>query len=82
MTEVCEPEDLEPRAAELANELASLSPLALRAIKRCVLEGMEGHLAAGLALEERAVVGLARTHDTQEGVRAFVERRSPAYQGR
>jgi enoyl-CoA hydratase/carnithine racemase len=43
---------------------------------------MEGHLAAGLALEERGVVGLARTHDTQEGVRAFAERRTPSYQGR
>ena len=82
VTEACEPEDLEARARVLARELAALPPIALREIKRCVIDGLETHLSAGLALEERGVVALSRTLDTKEGVKSFVERRTPAYQGR
>jgi enoyl-CoA hydratase/carnithine racemase len=82
VTETCEPADLEARARVLAGELAVLPPLAVREIKRCILEGLEGHLAAGLALEERGVVALSRTADTREGVNSFVERRKPVFRGR
>jgi enoyl-CoA hydratase len=82
VTEACEPGDLEARAWVLARELGSLPPLALREIKRCVIEGLEQPLSSGLALEERGVVALSRTADTREGVNSFVERRTPVYEGR
>jgi enoyl-CoA hydratase/carnithine racemase len=82
ITEACAPEDLEARARVLAAELAALPPLAVREIKRCIVDGLEGHLSAGLALEERGVVALSRTADTREGVNSFVERRRPVYVGR
>jgi hypothetical protein len=53
VNEVHRPDDLERRAADLARELADLPSLAVAEIKRCVLEGLDTNLAAGLALEER-----------------------------
>jgi len=82
VNEACEPDDLEPRARTLAAELAALPPIAVREIKRCVLEGLEGHLSAGLALEERGILALSRTADTREGVNSFVERRTAVFHGR
>lgn len=82
ITEACEPEEIDGRARGLAAELATLPPLALGEIKRCILEGLEVHLAAGLALEERGIVALSRTADTREGVNSFVERRRPVFVGR
>ena len=82
VTEACESNDLEARSWVLARELAALPPIALREIKRCVIDGLEEHLSAGMALEERGVVALSRTADTREGVNSFVERRTPVYEGR
>jgi enoyl-CoA hydratase/carnithine racemase len=82
VNEACEPEDLDRRVRALAEELALLPPLAMREIKRCVLEGPELHLSAGLGLEERGIIALCGTADTREGVNSFVERRTPVFQGR
>ena len=82
ITQACEPGEVDARAVALAGELADLPPLAVREIKRCVLEGLEGDLPAGLRLEERALVALSETEDTREGVTSFVERRRPVYNGR
>jgi enoyl-CoA hydratase/carnithine racemase len=82
VTDACPPAELDGRVRSLAEELAALPPLAVREIKRCVLDGLDGHLAAGLALEERANLALAGTADAREGVRAFVERRAPVFEGR
>lgn len=82
VNEACEPEDLDRRARALAHELTRLPPLAVREIKRCVLEGLELHLSAGLGLEERGIIALCGTADTREGVSSFVERRAPVFEGR
>ena len=82
VTEVCAASELMERAIALARELASLPPLALRETKRCVVAGLDGALAGGLALEERANLALATTEDAREGVNAFVQKRPPVFQGR
>ena len=82
VTETCPAGDLLSRATALAAELAALPPLAVRETKRCVVAGLDGPLAAGLALEERANVFLAGTADAREGVSAFVHRRPPVFEGR
>jgi enoyl-CoA hydratase/carnithine racemase len=74
-------EDLERAARALAEELASLPPLAVREIKRCVDLGLDGPLSAGFALEERGNLALAQTADAREGVAAFTERRAPSFTG-
>ena len=81
ITEATEPEDLHRRASGLAAELASLPPLAVREIKRCVDLGLDGPLSAGFALEERGNIALAQTADAREGVAAFNERRPPRFIG-
>jgi cyclohexa-1,5-dienecarbonyl-CoA hydratase len=56
--------------------------VALAAAKRAIDEGLDGSLAAGLALESRLFAELFATHDRVEGMTAFVEKRKPAFEGR
>jgi enoyl-CoA hydratase/carnithine racemase len=73
---------LDARVAEVIARVLANAPLAQRAMKKATLE------CAGLSYEE----ALARAHalldqvivsrDAQEGMRAFVEKRKPEWQGR
>jgi enoyl-CoA hydratase/carnithine racemase len=69
-------------ARETAAALLQNGPLALRAAKRAVLEGLDGPLADGLALELRLFGELLLTDDATEGPKAFAEKRPPHYQAR
>ncbi len=51
-------------------------------IKRAVQSGTEIPLEAGLALERELQAKLFLSDDAQEGIRAFVEKRSPVFRGR
>lgn len=55
--------------------------LALGNIKRCVHEGGQLPLNKGLALEGQLVEELFRSQDGNEGLTAFVEKRTPAFTG-
>jgi enoyl-CoA hydratase/carnithine racemase len=66
----------------LADELAGLAPLTLAAVKRVILDGADVALEEGLTLETEAMVGLTKTADALEGVRSFLERRPPRFEGR
>ena len=79
---VVEPEQLMPAAHETAAALLQNGPLALRAAKRAVFEGLDGTLDDGLALELRLFGELLLTEDAAEGPRAFAEKRPPRYQAR
>lgn len=70
------------RAEELAAELASRPPVALRLIKRALNDGVDGDLPAGLAVEREAVIEALATEDAREGPRAFLEKRPPDFKGR
>ncbi len=74
-------EDALPRALALAAELACLPPLALEQIKEVVRDGAEMPLEQALALERRAFQLLFGSQDQKEGMRAFLEKRTPEYQG-
>ena len=71
-----------PRALDLAETIASKSPLTTRFIKEAVLNSFETGLEAGLAYERRATVLLFASEDMQEGVEAFMEKRKPVFKGR
>ena len=77
-----EPEDFDKTVAELAGQLAELAPLAIRTLKTVLNRGIEAPLETALELERKAYAWLRSTHDYEEGVRSFVEKRPPRYQGR
>lgn len=61
--------------------LAALPPLAVAEIKRAVYEGVERPLADGLELERELIKRLFRSRDANEGLTAFVEKRTPEFSG-
>jgi 2-(1,2-epoxy-1,2-dihydrophenyl)acetyl-CoA isomerase len=72
--------DTEAAALALATTLASNAPLALARIKRAVhADGTE--LRAALARECEGQLQLLQSADVKEGVRAFLERRTPVFRG-
>jgi len=66
---------------EFAAELARGPGGALRAIKRCVLDGLDGGMRVGRRAELREVALLHSSPDAQEGLTAFIEKRPPGSHG-
>ncbi|UGS35557.1 enoyl-CoA hydratase/isomerase family protein [Capillimicrobium parvum] len=74
-------DDAEAKVREQAERFAAGPALALAAIKRCVHEGGDQPLDRGLALEADLVETLFRSRDGNEGLTAFVEKRTPEFVG-
>ena len=72
------PEELLPKARELARSLAAKSPLVLAAIKQATARTFSGDLGA----EAEAFATLFGSEDQKEGMAAFVEKREPHFTGR
>lgn len=79
----CVPGDaFESTVAELSTELAERAPLALRTLKTVLNKGAEAPLETALELERKSYAWLRSTHDYEEGVQSFLEKREPKYIGR
>lgn len=72
----------EPRAIELAKQIAELPPLAAMQIKEVVQAGADMSLDSALKLETKSIQLLHGTRDMREGVNAFIEKRKPNFEGR
>lgn len=70
------------RSIEIGGKIATMPPLAVQAIRDVVRLGGDAPLETALALERRAFERLFDTQDQKEGMRAFIEKRPPVYQGR
>ena len=79
---VTEPAGLLPAARVLAEKIASRAPLAIVEAKRAIRDGADLPLPAALTLERELFAGLFATDDQKEGMRAFLEKRPAAWQGR
>ncbi|QDS34231.1 enoyl-CoA hydratase/isomerase family protein [Brevibacillus brevis] len=68
-------------ALTLAQKICQNSPSALQHIKKAVDEGMELPFQQALKLEAELFQDLFLKEDVKEGVQAFLEKRSPQFQG-
>jgi enoyl-CoA hydratase len=78
---LCEPEALLPAAIDKARAMLKLGPLALAEMKRLVRIGADAALPTALALEQEVLFRLYCSGDGQEGIDAFLDRRSPNFKG-
>jgi enoyl-CoA hydratase len=82
VSQVVAPGRLRAAGAAMARGLASRAPLALRLAKEAVVRALDLPLDDGMRLEHDLYVLLQTTADRTEGVRSFLDRRPPRYQGR
>ncbi|MDN7246728.1 enoyl-CoA hydratase/isomerase family protein [Planococcus shenhongbingii] len=69
-------------ARKMANRIGRFSLPALSRIKKAVDQGLELPLDQGIDLEAELFEEVFQTEDVQEGVKAFIEKRKPAFQNR
>jgi enoyl-CoA hydratase/carnithine racemase len=79
---VLTPGDLLPAAVAAAQSIAAKGPLAVRAARAAVLDGLALGIADGMAAERERFLAVMRSQDAVEGATAFSEKRAPVYQGR
>ena len=79
---VCEPDALVSEAGALAARLATRPTKGLGMTKRALNRALANDLDAQLDLERDLQAEAGRSHDYEEGVRAFLEKREPRFEGR
>jgi 2-(1,2-epoxy-1,2-dihydrophenyl)acetyl-CoA isomerase len=74
-------ENFEASAIKLANKLAKMPTKGLGLTKRALNLSMISDLTTQLKTEEELQTIAGGTHDYNEGVAAFLEKRKPAFKG-
>jgi len=76
-------EELRPAAEKLAETIAKNAPIAVRACKQAINEGLEVPMDEAIVIEEKLFGSCFETADQKEGMSAFLEkRRHEPYQNR
>ncbi len=70
------------RALEIAREIAVMPPISVQQIKEIVHAGLNAPLETALMLERKAFQLQFATSDQKEGMRAFMDKRKPAFEGK
>ncbi|MBI4198038.1 MAG: enoyl-CoA hydratase/isomerase family protein [Chloroflexi bacterium] len=70
------------RAVEVAEQIAALAPVAVRALKEAAVRGLSLDVPNAMRLANTIGVLTRYTEDAREGPRAFAEKRPPVYKGR
>ncbi len=81
VVEIEEPDRVLSRALEIASVLAGKPALALRHAKAAVLRAFETPISEALAADRQVFALLAASHDRNEGIAAFLEKRPPHFTG-
>jgi enoyl-CoA hydratase len=69
-------------AKRVAREIAAKGPVANRLAKEAVDQAFDAPLSVGLDYERRALYLAFASEDAREGMRAFLEKRAPEFEGR
>ena len=82
VTRVVPPDELMPAVMEVASKLANGPGLAIKLTKKAMYKGLQHNdLIAQLDYESYAQNICRQSHDHREGVKAFIEKRTPQYKG-
>ena len=74
-------EQFEEEVNKLAETMANMPTLALGLTKRLLNKSLTNSLEEQLAMESKLQIQAAESHDYNEGVTAFVEKRKPEFRG-
>ncbi len=80
--EVYSPDELMPKAKEMARKIISKGPLAVKAAKEAINLGLDVDLKSGCKYEAALFAGIFASEDMKEGTKAFLEKRKPEFKGR
>jgi enoyl-CoA hydratase/carnithine racemase len=82
VNEIVPAADLIGRAEAILNKIAANAPIAIKFALEATNKGLETSQAEGLLLEASYFGLCAATEDKKEGTTAFLEKRTPQFQGR
>ena len=74
--------ELSSKVKDLATRIAANGPLAVALCMEAIDRGLEMSLEEGLVLEANHFGLLAATEDMTEGMKAFLEKRTPVFAGK
>jgi enoyl-CoA hydratase/carnithine racemase len=77
-----DPENVLPRAWELAREIAAAAPMAVRSMKKAIYRGFEAERSEALEYESHNMSRTMQSEDFLEGTSALLEKREPNFVGR
>ena len=72
---VYSPEELMPAAKKMAATIAQNAPIAVRACKKAINDGLDAKMDDAIVIEEKLFGSCFETHDQIEGMNAFLEKR-------
>ncbi len=82
VNKVVQPEILREEALKFAEMICNKPPLAIRLIKESVTKAVDYSLYEGMQYERKNFYLLFSSEDQKEGMKAFVEKRTPQFKGR
>ena len=76
-------EELLPAAEKLAGKIARNAPIAVRASKKAVNDGLQVSIDEGIAIEEKLFGSCFESADQRNGMAAFLNKeKAPAFQNK
>jgi enoyl-CoA hydratase len=81
VNKVFEPDQLMIHVLKIASTIAGRGPLAVQSAKRAINLGRNLDLASGLVVEACEFSRICSSSDMKEGTSAFLEKRTPSFQG-